>query len=165
MIGKLDVIGVSDIVKVRVQLAFSRRTRIQITQCSRGGIPRVLKRFGGSLVVFGQNGQIHNALSLNLDRPLAVGDRQRHRLDRLDLGENPFTNYAIPPSRCLNELSVGISEIQRQPVELKLDHIGRGGERGVRIFTIIVPDQTKYSIVPVHQMLLRLRFVQTPKRR
>ncbi|MMZ60678.1 hypothetical protein D1872_227860 [compost metagenome] len=164
MTGKPDSVGITDIIEVSIQLPFRRRPRIQIAQCAGGGVPRVLQRLSGRLVVFGEHGQIHNAFALNFDRPRGEWNGQRHRFDRFDLSQNPFPYHPVAPGRGLNQLTARVRQIQRQAVEFELHHIGRVRQRRIGIFAVVVGNQSQHPIVPVDQLLLVLRFIQTPQR-
>ncbi|MNI46196.1 hypothetical protein D3C73_1006470 [compost metagenome] len=91
MIAKLNAVGVTYIVEKSAQFSFRCRTRIQVSQCSSCSVSGIFKRLKRSLVIFGENRQIHDAFALHFNCSITVRDGQRYRFNGLDLGK-----YALP---------------------------------------------------------------------
>ena len=107
----------TDLVEKRIQMARSRNGRVKISQRPRGCVSRVFKRFLCRFIILFQGAQSHDALALYFQQSL-VWNSLRNRVNGAGLRKNSFARNAVSACSCLDQITVFIRQVQRQPVKL-----------------------------------------------
>ena len=155
-------LDVAHVVEAGVQPAGRGHRRVEVPQRARRGVPGVLQRLFGRLVVLVQHGDAHEALPVDLHAALE-GDGQRNGADGHHLGEDLLAHDAVAPGGRADEPPVLVGQVHRQSVELVLHHVGDGRQR--RAPGVGVLPQLLRPPRPVLQRLDGLRLAHRPQPR
>jgi hypothetical protein len=106
--------------------------RVLLPERARGGVARVrcelLAELGDARVQLAESGERHVDLAAHLrHRREAVGPHlQRHRPDGAQVHRHLLALVAVAARRSTREHAVLVGEVDREPVDLRLDHISDG---------------------------------------
>ena len=153
-------LDIAHVVEARVQPAGGGDRGVQVAQRPSGGVPRIFQNFSSGGVEPVQGGNFHKAFPVNL-KPAGIIHRQGNGANGHHLGQYHFAGHAVAPGGGGDQIAVFVSQVDGQPVEFVLHHVGKGRQRlpaghglGPHLFR---------PAHPVRQGLLGLGLVHAPK--